>query len=41
MRQRVLEEMRFYASARGTAKTASPRAASEASAHTAETIVSS
>ena len=41
VRQRVLEEMRFYASARGAAKSASPGAASEASARTAETIASS
>ena len=41
VRQRVLEEMRFYASARGAAKSASPQAASESSARTAETIVSS
>ena len=42
VRQRVLEEMRFYASARGAAKAASPpQDASEVSARTAETVVSS
>ena len=41
VRQRVLEEMQFYASARGAAKGGSPQEASEVSARTTEAIISS